>query len=211
MHIVTAIADSFASIRIVDVFIPFVGSYRPFWLGLGTVAFDLLLALIITSLLRERLGYPLWRAVHWAAYAAWPIALLHGLGTGSDTKVRWAVIVNVACLVAVLVAVLVRVGWTQTVSGGRRAVAALASVAGRGGGLRVDGARTHASGMGAQVGDPDQLVGRVRTRTDVEGSIRWRLNPQASRSESTVGGRGTGALVAADAEARVRRTSGMVR
>lgn len=129
VHIVTAVADSFAPIRIIDVFVPFLGSYRPLWLGLGTVAFDLLLALIITSLLRERLGYPLWRAVHWAAYLAWPVALMHGLGTGTDTKLRLAVFVNVACLVAVLVAVLVRVGWTETVSGGRRAVAALASVA----------------------------------------------------------------------------------
>jgi predicted ferric reductase len=128
VHILSAVADSFAPIRIIDVFVPFIGSYRPLWLGLGTVAFDLLLALIVTSLLREQLGYSLWRAVHWAAYLAWPVALMHGLGTGSDTKVRWAVYVNVACLVAVLAAVLIRVGWTQTVSGGRRAVAALASV-----------------------------------------------------------------------------------
>ena len=129
VHILSAVADSFAPIRIVDVFVPFIGTYRPFWLGLGTVAFDLLLALIITSLLRERIGYPIWRAVHWAAYAAWPVALMHGLGTGSDTKVRWAVFVNVGCLVAVMAAVLVRVGWTKTVSGGRRAIAALATVA----------------------------------------------------------------------------------
>ena len=86
VHIVTAVADSFAPIRIIDAFVPFVGSYRPIWLGLGTVASDLLLALVITSLLRERIGYPIWRAMHWAAYAAWPVALVHGLGTGSDTR-----------------------------------------------------------------------------------------------------------------------------
>ncbi len=124
-HIVTAVADSYAPIRIVDVFVPFIGSYRPVWLGLGAVAFDLLLALIVTSLLRERLGYRLWRAIHWSAYAAWPVALLHGLGTGSDTRVRWAVLVNVVCLAAVVSAVLLRVGWTRTVSVGRRATVAL--------------------------------------------------------------------------------------
>ena len=129
MHIVTTVVDSFAPVSWTDALLPFAGTYRPFWLGLGTVAFDLLLALIITSLLRERIGYPIWRAVHWAAYAAWPVALMHGLGTGSDTKVRWAVFVNVGCLVAVMAAVLVRVGWTKTVSGGRRAIAALATVA----------------------------------------------------------------------------------
>jgi predicted ferric reductase len=129
VHIIAAIADSFAPIRLVDAFIPFVGTYRPLWLGLGTVAFDAILALVITSLLRERIGYGAWRAVHWAAYAAWPVALLHGLGTGSDTRARWGVIVNVACLAAVLVAVLTRVGWTRAASGGTRVLAAFGSVA----------------------------------------------------------------------------------
>jgi hypothetical protein len=128
-HVVTAVADSFAPIRIVDVFVPFVGSYRPFWLGLGAVAFDLLVAVVVTSLLRERIGYRAWKAVHWAAYACWPVALLHGLGTGSDTRFRWAVIVNVGCLLVVLAAVLFRIGWTRTVSGGYRAIAAIGSTA----------------------------------------------------------------------------------
>ena len=127
VHIVTAVADSFAPIRIVDVFVPFVGTYRPLWLGLGAVALDLLLALVITSLLRERIGYRAWRAVHWAAYACWPVALLHGLGTGSDTRARWAVFVNVGCLVAVVAAIWVRVGWTRTVPSGRRVLAVLGS------------------------------------------------------------------------------------
>jgi hypothetical protein len=66
--------------------------------------------------------------VHWAAYATWPIALVHGLGTGSDTRLRWAVIVNVACLLVVLAAVLVRVGWTQTAEAGQRVMAALGTL-----------------------------------------------------------------------------------
>jgi len=115
VHIATAVADSFASISLVDVLIPFVGVYRPIWLGLGTVAFDLILALVVTSLLRERLGFRAWRAVHWAAYAAWPFALVHGLGTGSDTRLRWAVAVT-------------RVGWTRTASSARRVTAALGSM-----------------------------------------------------------------------------------
>jgi methionine sulfoxide reductase heme-binding subunit len=127
VHIVTAVADSFAPIRIIDVFVPFVGTYRPLWLGLGAVGLDLLLALVITSLLRERIGYRAWRAVHWAAYACWPVALLHGLGTGSDTRARWAVFVNVGCLVAVVAAIWVRVGLTRTVPSGRRALAVLSS------------------------------------------------------------------------------------
>lgn len=108
VHILTSVLDSFASISPVDVFIPFAGSYRPFWLGLGAVAFDLLLAVALTSLLRERMGYGTWRAVHWLTYASWPLALLHGLGTGSDTKSSWVLALTLACLAAVLMAVLVR-------------------------------------------------------------------------------------------------------
>ncbi len=50
----------------------------------------------ITSLLRQRIGYRTWRAVHWLTYASWPIALLHGLGTGSDVKATWLLALSVA-------------------------------------------------------------------------------------------------------------------
>ena len=78
-------------------------------MGLGTVASDLLIALIVTSVLRRRLGYRAWRAVHWAAYACWPVAILHGLGTGSDTKATWMLALTLASVAAVVVAVLARV------------------------------------------------------------------------------------------------------
>ena len=108
LHILTSILDGFASISPLDAFLPFVGSYRPFWLGLGAAAFDLLLAVTITSLLRQRMGHGAWRAVHWLAYASWPVALLHGFGTGSDIKATWMLALALACLAAVLGAVLVR-------------------------------------------------------------------------------------------------------
>ncbi len=63
---------------------------------------------MITSLVRVSLGYRAWRAVHWLAYACWPIAVLHGLGTGSDTKQSWLLLINAACVVAVVVAVFAR-------------------------------------------------------------------------------------------------------
>ncbi|HEX8714299.1 MAG TPA: ferric reductase-like transmembrane domain-containing protein, partial [Solirubrobacteraceae bacterium] len=115
LHILTSVLDSFAPISIVDALIPFVGSYRPFWLGLGALSFDLLVAVTITSLLRRRFGYGTWRAIHWLTYASWPIALLHGFGTGSDVKSTWLLGLSIACLLAVLAAVLARVvaGWPQ--------------------------------------------------------------------------------------------------
>jgi predicted ferric reductase len=116
LHILTAVLDSFAPISLTAAFLPFISSYRPLWLGLGAVAFDLTLALILTSVLRQRIGYAGWRATHWLAYACWPIALLHSLGTGSDVKRSWLLVVAVACVALILVAVLARVlsGWTGT-------------------------------------------------------------------------------------------------
>ncbi|TML10045.1 MAG: ferric reductase, partial [Actinobacteria bacterium] len=95
IHVLTAIADGYAPVGFKDAVIPFVSRYRPLWLGFGAVAFDLLLALVVTSLLRARIGYRAWRAVHWLAYASWPFALVHGLGSGSDSRFGWFVIVAI--------------------------------------------------------------------------------------------------------------------
>jgi len=109
VHIATSVLDSFAPIAWIDAVIPFGSSYRPLWLGLGALSFDLLVAIVVTSLVRRRLGYQRWRAVHWLAYASWPVAVLHGLGTGTDTKIWWMLGLTVACVAAVLAAVLIRV------------------------------------------------------------------------------------------------------
>ena len=78
-------------------------------MGLGALAFDLLIALIVTSLLRARIGHRVWRTVHWAAYASWPVAVAHGLGTGTDVTQNWLLALTVLCSLAVLTAVLWRI------------------------------------------------------------------------------------------------------
>ncbi len=113
IHVTTLLADPYAQLRLVDLVLPFAGAYRPVWLGLGTVALDLIVALVVTSLVRHRLGLRAWRAVHWLAYAAWPVALLHALGNGTDAGQWWLRGTAVACAAAVLAAVLWRTGFTQ--------------------------------------------------------------------------------------------------
>ena len=108
VHVVTTVADGYAPIRLVDAVVPFRSPYRPVWLGLGALAFDLLLALTLTSLLRARIGLRTWRAVHWLAYAAWPLAVVHGLGTGSDARLGWLGLLTLGCAAAVAAAVAVR-------------------------------------------------------------------------------------------------------
>lgn len=128
VHIATAVADPYAPIRLVDAFVPFVSAYRPVWLGLGALALDLLLALVITSLLRARIGRRSWRAIHWAAYAVWPIAVAHGFGTGTDAGRLWLLVVAAAAAAAVLVMLLWRIFRVSEASPGRRLGAILAVV-----------------------------------------------------------------------------------
>jgi sulfoxide reductase heme-binding subunit YedZ len=109
VHVLTSVADAYAPISIVNAVVPFTSTYRPFWLGLGAVASDLLVALTVTSLLRLRIGYRRWRALHWLAYASWPIALVHALGTGSDARMSWLQLVAALCIASVSAAVLWRV------------------------------------------------------------------------------------------------------
>ena len=102
LHIVTAVVDPFTSLGITPVLVPFGSSYRTFWLGLGTVAFELLIAIVVTSLLRRRIGARAWRVVHWAAYASWPVAVVHGLGTGTDARSVWLMGITIICVTSVV-------------------------------------------------------------------------------------------------------------
>jgi sulfoxide reductase heme-binding subunit YedZ len=108
VHVATAIIDPYAGIAWLDAVVPFVSTYHPFWLGLGALASDLFLALIVSSLLRPRISQRVWRAVHWAAYVCWPVAVLHGWGIGgADSRLLWVLALIVVCVLAVIVAV----GW----------------------------------------------------------------------------------------------------
>ena len=111
VHVVTTVADGYVPIGLADAVIPFRSPYRPIWVGLGALAFDLLLAVAITSGLRRRIGVRVWRGVHLAAYACWPVAVFHGLGSGSDTRLPGALFVDVLCIAAVVGAV----GWRLAV------------------------------------------------------------------------------------------------
>src|SRR6202162_5874144 len=89
LHVLTAVVDPFTHLGWLAAVVPFSSYYRTFWLGLGTIAFELMLAIVLTSLIRGFIGQVAWRLVHWLAYASWPIAVLHGFGTGTDAWSAW--------------------------------------------------------------------------------------------------------------------------
>jgi len=102
VHVVTSVVDSYVPISVADALVPFQASYRPFWLALGTIGADLMLAVMITTALRRRLGYRAWRSVHLLAYACWGFTVVHAIAIGSDARSAvWGVMILAACIGAV--------------------------------------------------------------------------------------------------------------
>lgn len=108
IHVLTAVIDTFVSIPLTSAVIPFTSGYEGFWLGLGTISFDIMLALIVTSLLRRHLSRGVWRTVHWLAYVSWPVAFFHSIYSSKDLQHGPLLILALVCALAVVAAVVWR-------------------------------------------------------------------------------------------------------
>jgi sulfoxide reductase heme-binding subunit YedZ len=162
LHGLAMVLDSYAHLGLKDITVPFSSSYRPLWLGLGVLGGELMVMLAVTSLIRNRLGYRIWKAIHWLAYLSWPLALLHGLGTGSDTRQAWALLAYGLCVASVLVGLLWRLARSGPSRTGWRLAAALLSVAGT---LALGlwaAAGPLRAGWAAAAGTPANLIGSRR-------------------------------------------------
>ncbi len=159
IHLLTTLLDGYTQIGLRDAFVPFLSSYRPIWLGLGALAFDLLLAVGLTSIFRQRLGHRTWRAVHWASYACWPVALVHGFGSGTDSASIWMLALSAGCVVAVLAALAWRITDAWPAGDGRRALAISAVGASVLAGLLWLAAGPLGSNWAARAGTPPALLG----------------------------------------------------
>jgi sulfoxide reductase heme-binding subunit YedZ len=109
VHVLAITADAYVRVPLSAAVLPFGSSYSPFWTGMGALAFDLMIALVTTSLMRTRLGFRAWRLVHWAAYLCWPLAVVHGIATGTDSNAAWDLILTVFCVAVAGIAVAMRV------------------------------------------------------------------------------------------------------
>jgi sulfoxide reductase heme-binding subunit YedZ len=104
IHIGTAIVDPYAAVSVVQVVLPLPSSGYAFWLGLGALSLDVIAAVTVTSLLRQRLSQRVWKTVHWVSYASWPLAFAHSLGMGTDSSSTWFLAVALICTAAIVVA-----------------------------------------------------------------------------------------------------------
>jgi sulfoxide reductase heme-binding subunit YedZ len=112
IHVITAVADPYAQVRLLDTVVPFAGSWQALPLGLGTLALDLFAAVIVSSLLMRRIGRRIWRMIHWLGYGSWPLAFVHSLGIGSDSRSLWLRGLALAMLATIAAALTWRLGAT---------------------------------------------------------------------------------------------------
>lgn len=116
VHIATAVIDQWVGLGWIGLVVPFQSHYRPLWLGLGVLAIDPLIAVIATSLLRRHIPYRAWRLVHWSTWAMWPLAVAHGLGSGTDSHSGIGLGIELACIATVAAAAVWRVVYHRSKS-----------------------------------------------------------------------------------------------
>src|ERR1700722_1107923 len=110
VHVLTAVTDGYVKIPLSAAVVPLTSSYERLWLGLGAVSLDLMLAAVVSSLLRRHLSRKAWRAVHPPAYLSWPVACFHSVFTSGDLRHGVLFLLAVGCAVAVVGAGLWRAG-----------------------------------------------------------------------------------------------------
>jgi sulfoxide reductase heme-binding subunit YedZ len=125
IHVLTSVLDTYVNISWVAIVIPFTSHYSSFWVGVGAVALDLMVAVFVTSLLRDRMRPGTWRAVHWLAFLSWPIALAHTFGMGTDSREGWVIVLGVVCVLSVAVALAWRLRTVSRQASARTAHAAV--------------------------------------------------------------------------------------
>jgi DMSO/TMAO reductase YedYZ heme-binding membrane subunit len=123
LHVLTSVLDTYVSIGWAAIVVPFTSGYDSVWVGVGAISLDLMLAVFVSSLLRERMKPGTWRALHWLAYLCWPVALVHTFGMGTDSGEPWVIALGVACVLSVGLAFTWKLRVTARQSTARRALA----------------------------------------------------------------------------------------
>ena len=86
LHALVLLLDNYFTYTVADLTIPFIGPYRPGWVGLGIIAFYTM-ALVTTSFsFRKRMGQKRWRNLHYLSFAVFILATVHGIGAGTDSS-----------------------------------------------------------------------------------------------------------------------------
>jgi DMSO/TMAO reductase YedYZ heme-binding membrane subunit len=147
LHVATVLADGYLPFRPLDAVVPFQAPYRSLTVGLGTLAFDTVVVVLVLVAFRRRLGYARWRRTHHLAYVVWVLAVVHGLGSGTDTAAWWMRGTTALCVAVVAAGVAQRIGADRQLSIPVAAAGATAALL-LGTALAQPAARAHATGHG---------------------------------------------------------------
>lgn len=90
LHGVVLIFDHVEPFSWGEVFIPFISAYRPFWTGIGIIAFYLMVLVTVTFYIRSLISMRVFRVIHYLSIAAYAGALFHSLYAGTDSSLPWA-------------------------------------------------------------------------------------------------------------------------
>jgi sulfoxide reductase heme-binding subunit YedZ len=113
VHATAIVVDGKSGVSVSGVLIPLSAGYRPIAVGLGTLSAYLFVFVAMLGASRRRVatsvrGARLWRVLHGASYAAWAVAILHGVFAGTDAGTVWMTAINLSCLIAVTACVGIR-------------------------------------------------------------------------------------------------------
>jgi predicted ferric reductase len=127
IHILTTVLDSYVATGWISAFVPMTSAYKRLAVGIGAVAFDLILAVWISSLLKLRIANTTWRFIHWFSWMGFATALVHGYMTGTDSRSGFGLVVVASCAAVVACAALWRFFGRPTRAAGRTALSPLAT------------------------------------------------------------------------------------
>lgn len=114
VHLTTLFLDPWAKFSIKDLIVPFAADYRPFWMSCGIVAAYLLVAIAVTSIVQSRLPRVVWRGIHYLSFLTFALGLMHGVGSGTDTRQIWATVIYATTATIVAALCLRRILWEPT-------------------------------------------------------------------------------------------------
>lgn len=85
LHVGVLLADRYLPFSLTQILVPFIDSYRPIWVGIGIIAFYLVLLVSVTFYVRGRIGHRAFKTIHYVSYLAYSSAVVHGLFAGTDS------------------------------------------------------------------------------------------------------------------------------
>jgi len=101
IHVAAIAIDAYLPFSLVSIVVPFVSTYRPLWVGVGIVATELLLAIAVTNRMRGQIPHRTWRRVHYLTFAVWVGATVHAVGSGTDRRTPWLLLIEIVAVGAV--------------------------------------------------------------------------------------------------------------